>query len=180
MAPSIGRLTSRRVLSVALAFKQALPQPAMRSPLLALVLIVVFAGTVLATGASGFHPTTLSRGTLSESVHYNTGAVKFQTKGSVDFVTQTITFDPLGSSGWHAHPGVVLVSVMSGSLVHYDHNCTAVVQDAGSAFTESGDEPGLVNNVSTTTPVVVYVTFIVPAGTTALRIDKGNPGCPQN
>jgi quercetin dioxygenase-like cupin family protein len=153
---------------------------AIRSPLLAMALIVVFAGTVLATAASGFHPTLLSRGTMSESVHYNTGAVKFQTKGSVDFVTQTITFDAPGSSGWHAHPGVVLVTIASGSLVRYDEHCSATVYAAGSAFTESGHDAGLVRNESTTTPAVVYVTFLVPAGTTALRIDKDNPGCPQN
>jgi hypothetical protein len=180
MAPSIGRLTSRRVLGVAPAFRQALPRTAIRSPLLALALIVVFAGTVLATASSGFHPTPLSRGTLSESVHYNTGAVKFQTKGAVDFVTVTVNFDAPGSSGWHAHPGVVLVTVKSGSLVEYDANCKATVHPAGSAFTESGDEPGLVRNESTETPAVVYVTYLVPAGTTALRIDKLNPGCSQN
>ncbi len=153
---------------------------AIRSPLLAMALIVVFAGTVLATAASGFHPTLLSRGTLSESVHYNTGAVKFQTKGSVDFVTQAITFDAPSSSGWHAHPGVVLVTIASGSLVRYDEHCSATVYAAGSAFAESGHDAGLVRNESTTTPAVVYVTFLVPAGTTALRIDKDNPGCPQN
>jgi hypothetical protein len=38
----------------------------------------------------------------------------------------------------------------------------------------------MVRNESETTPAVNYVTFIVPAGTTALRIDKANPGCPQN
>jgi len=152
----------------------------MRSSLLLLILTVAFAGTAIATTASGLHPTLLSRGTHSESVHYNTGEVKFQTKGPVDFVTQTITFDALGSSGWHAHPGVVLVTVQSGSLVHYDEDCTATVYAAGSAFTESGDHAGLVRNESTTTPAVVYATFIAPAGTTALRIDKDNPGCPQN
>lgn len=153
---------------------------ATRSLLLVLTLIVVSAGTALATTASGFNPALLSRGTVSESVHYNTGEVKFQTKGPVDLVTQTITFDALGSSGWHAHPGVVLVTVKSGSLVRYDEDCTSIVYPAGSAFTESGDHAGLVRNESTTAPAVVYATFIAPAGTTALRIDKGNPGCPQN
>ena len=152
---------------------------AIRSPLLALALIVVFAGTVLATAASGFHPTLLARGTLSESVHFNTGEIKFQTKDPVDFVTQTVTFDAPGSSGWHAHPGVVLVTVKSGSLVGYDADCSATVYATGSAFTESGDV-ALFRNESTTTPAVVYVTFLVPAGTTALRIDKANPGCSQN
>lgn len=153
---------------------------AIRSPLLAVAIIVVFAGTALATDGIGFHLSILSRGTLSESVHYNTGAVKFQTKGSVDFVGAEATFDPLGSSGWHAHQGVVLVTVVSGSLVAYAADCSSTSYAASSAFTESGDAAALVRNESTTTPAVVHVTFIVPAGTTALRIDKPNPGCPQN
>jgi quercetin dioxygenase-like cupin family protein len=154
-----------------------------RSPLLALALIAALGGTALATSASGFHPTTLARGTMSESVHFNTGAVKFQTKGPVDFVTVTITIDPLGSSGWHAHPGVLLVTVASGTETFYDEHCVGTVHAAGTAsasFVESGNDPFVAHNESTTTPVVVYVTYIVPAGTTALRIDKPNPGCPEN
>lgn len=157
---------------------------AIRSPLLALGLIVAFAGTVLATaGTANFGPpVTVARGTLSESVHYNTGAVKFQTKGAVDFVTQTIDIGVGASSGWHAHPGVVLVTVKTGRLVRYDENCSGTEYGpgaaAGSAFTESGDDAGVVRNESAS-PASVYVTFLVPAGTTVLRINKDNPGCPQ-
>lgn len=157
-----------------------------RSPLLALGLIAVFAGSVLATPATSFGPaTTLSIGTLGESVHFNAGAVKFQTKGSVDIFTQTINVGAPGSSGWHGHAGVVLVTVASGRVVRYGGDCSAIEYGpgapAGSAFVESGEDvPALVRNESTTTPVVVNVSWIVPAGTTALRIDLPNPGCPQN
>ena len=153
---------------------------AIRIPLLALTLTVVLAGTALGTGAVNFAATPLARGTLSESVHFNSGEVKFQTKGSVDFVTNTVTIGPIGSSGWHSHPGVTLVTVASGSVVHYDAHCMATVYPAGSAFVESGDHPLLVRNESLATPAVNIVTFLVAAGTTALRIDQPNPGCPQN
>ena len=152
---------------------------ALRSPLLAVALVIVFAGTALATAASGLTPTTLSRGTVAEEVHFNTGEVKFQTKADVDLVTQTITFAAGSTSGWHAHPGVVLVTIASGSLVRYDGNCSATTYTAGSArsaFIESGDHSGLVRNESTSA-AVVYVTYIVPKGTTALRIDKADPNC---
>ena len=149
-----------------------------RSPLLALALIVVFAGTVLATPARDFTAAPLARGTVSESVHFNTGEIKFQTKGPVDFATNMVTILPGGSSGWHFHPGVTLVSVASGSVVRYDAHCMATVFPAGSAFVESGDHPLLVVNEGST-PAVNIVTFIVPAGTPALRIDSPNPGCPQ-
>lgn len=155
---------------------------AIRSPLLAVALSIVFAGTVLATAASGFHPEIHHRGTISERVNIHTKAVNLKTKDPVDVVTGAITIDPLGSSGWHAHPGLVVVTVVSGSVVRYDEDCEATVLAAGSAFVESGRDAGLVRNESTTTPAFVSTTFIVPKGTSnsALRIDKANPGCPQN
>lgn len=152
---------------------------ALRSPLLAVALVIVFAGTALATAASGLSATLLSRGTVAENVHFNTGEIKFQTKDDVDLVTQTITFAAGSTSGWHAHPGVVLVTVASGSLVRYDGNCSATTYTAGSArsaFVESGGHSGLVRN-ETASAAVVYVTYVVPKGTTALRIDKANPNC---
>jgi len=153
---------------------------AIRSPALALALIVMLAGTVVATDARGFTATPLARGTTDESVHFNTGEIKFQTKAPVDIATNVVTIAPGGSSGWHFHPGVTLVSVASGSVVRYDAHCVATVFGTGTAFVESGDHPLLVRNESTTTPAVNIVTFMVPAGTVALRIDSPNPGCPQD
>jgi quercetin dioxygenase-like cupin family protein len=149
------------------------------SPALTVVLIALFAGTVIATDASGFAATPLARATLSESVHFNTGEVKFQTKAPVDFATNQVTIQPGGSSGWHSHPGVTLVSVASGSVVRYDTDCTATVFPTGSAFVEPAGHVLLVRNESATTPAVNIVTFIVPTGV-ATRIDEDNPGCPQN
>ncbi|HUQ79194.1 MAG TPA: hypothetical protein VM427_10050 [Patescibacteria group bacterium] len=152
---------------------------ALRSPVLAVVLVIVFAGTALATAPSGLSAAILSRGTVAENVHFNTGDIKFQTKADVDLVTQTITFAAGATSGWHAHPGVVLVTVASGSLTRYDGNCSSTTYTAGSAqsaFIESGDHAGLVRN-ETASAAVVYVTYVVPSGTGALRIDKVNPGC---
>lgn len=153
-----------------------------RISLPAIVLVLVVAGTALATPATNFVGTITSRATLSHSIHAKTHEVKLKTKGPVDFVTATVNIAAGGSSGWHSHPGVVLVSVVSGSLVFYDEHCRATVHAAGSAFVESGHKAGLVRNESTTTPAVVYATYLVPAGTpnASLRIDKPNPGCPQS
>jgi quercetin dioxygenase-like cupin family protein len=151
-------------------------------PMLAIVLVLVVAGTALATAASNFQGTITSRATLSHSIKAKTHEVKLKTKGPVDLVTATVNIAAGGSSGWHSHPGVVLVSVVSGSLVFYDHHCRATVHAAGSAFVESGNHAGLVRNESATTPAVVYATYLVPAGTpnASLRVDKPNPGCPQS
>lgn len=148
---------------------------ALRSPLLALVLVAVFAGTAVATSAIGFAGTPLARVTMSESVHYNTGAVKFQTKAAVDVATATVTVAPGGTSGWHSHPGIVIVSVKSGSITFYDQTCVGTVHGAGTAFTEAaGDGPGMALNESATDNAVLYVTYVVPTGA-VLRHDEDNP-----
>ena len=155
---------------------------AIRIPLLAAFMIVLVAGTVLATTGSGLSPASPSRGIVTERVHFNTGEVKVQTKAPVAIVTQTIAFAAPSTSGWHAHPGVVLVTVTAGSLTRYNRNCSPTVYPAGSAFIESGDHAGLVRNESTTIAAAVSVTYLVPEGVlnTQLRIDKPNPGCPQS
>jgi hypothetical protein len=149
-----------------------------RSPFIATILLLALAGSAFATVASNFSPIPAVRGTLADSIHINAGEIKFQTKGPVDFVTTIVTIGAPGSSGWHTHPGIVLVSVTAGSLMVYDANCVATAQATGSAFVESGDSPLLVRNEGSV-PAVVHVTYLEPAGTTALRIDQGNPGCPQ-
>jgi quercetin dioxygenase-like cupin family protein len=153
-----------------------------RGPLLAIVLVTAFAGTVLATPASNFVGTLTSRATLAESIHFNTGAIKLQTKEAIDFVTASVAIAAGGSSGWHSHPGIVLVSVVSGSLTVYDAACVGTVYAAGSSFVESGDAPGLVRNESATVAASVLATYLVPQGTpnSALRVDAANPGCAQS
>lgn len=149
------------------------------SLLLSAALVIILAGTVVATGSSGLSATDIFRGTASEPVHFNTGDVKFQTKAPVALVMQTITFAAPSTSGWHSHPGVVLVTVTAGSLVRYHADCSWEVIPTGGAFVESGDDPGLVRNESTTTAAITHVTFIVPAGipNSGLRINQDDPGC---
>jgi quercetin dioxygenase-like cupin family protein len=152
------------------------------SALIAVTLSAAFSGSALATDATGFHPTGLSRGTIDVPAMLNTGTVGFETSGSVDVVTSTVTLDAGASSGWHSHPGVVLVTVLSGSVTMYDSACAPTIHAAGTSFVESGPIAGLVQNVSTTEPAVVYATYIVPTDTpkTGLRVDQPNPGCTQS
>lgn len=152
----------------------------LHSPALAVALVAVFAGTALATDAnSGFSATRLARGTISGPVQFNIGEVKLQTKADVDVVTATVTITPGGSSGWHTHPGIVLVTVKLGSVTLYHGSCSPTVHGPGSVFIETAEGgPGLARNEGST-DAVLYVTYLVPTGA-AVRIDQENPGCPQN
>jgi len=43
---------------------------------------------------------------------------------------------PDGDTGWHTHPGPLLVVVESGMLTHYDRRCDVQTYSAGQAFEE--------------------------------------------
>lgn len=160
---------------------------AIRTTLLALALSGVLAGTALATGAVGFTSQLLAQGTTAGSVNFRTHShghprqkIEFRTKGAVIFRTAQNTIVPGGSSGWHSHPGIVLVTVKAGTVTFYDEDCSSNVYPTGASFVErEGDGPGLARNEGTVEAVVV-ATFIEFPGTTAFRVDEANPGCPQS
>jgi quercetin dioxygenase-like cupin family protein len=141
--------------------------------LLALVASFAFVGTVLATHLPTNHniTTVVARGTIADTFKYNLGDIKVQTKGPVDIVIADVTFAALASAGWHSHPGPVFVVIKTGTLSVWDESCAKHTYGPGSSFFEPGPEASLlVKNESETTEATVSATFIVPPGTTALRI----------
>jgi quercetin dioxygenase-like cupin family protein len=116
------------------------------------------------------------RATLETRVQVNDDRIKLQTKGATDVQVQTITFRPHGTSGWHFHPGVVIVVVESGQVTTHDSNCQTTTYGPHQSFVESGTQPFMVSNESDTTNAVVYATFIAPAGST-FRIETDPPAC---
>src|SRR6266542_3180067 len=95
-----------------------------------------FAAYALATPPSGQHPTTPAIGTLAAGQQVNTDRLKFQTKDPADVATFSVTYDPLGFSGWHTHPGIVFAIVASGSVIR-QVGCTSHTYNAGDSFIES-------------------------------------------
>jgi len=151
-----------------------------KRPIVAIAAILATAVSVtvaLATPAVGMVTSTLfARGTLTTPVNANADGIKLRTHHSTDHAVQTIVFGPGATSGWHRHPGVILVTVQTGALQHYEADCGFETVSAGQTFWESGSEATIVRN-ATAHDTVVYVSYIVPAGA-PLRIDMPNPGCP--
>jgi quercetin dioxygenase-like cupin family protein len=142
---------------------------------------VAFVGAVaaIALGSPGAGTTTTilgHRATLSESVQVNDDRIKFQTKDPTDFLVQTITFDPHGYTGWHHHPGVVIVVVESGEVTTHDENCQTRTYGPHEVFVESGTTPFMVSNESHTQNAVVYATLIAPTGS-VFRMETDIPPC---
>jgi quercetin dioxygenase-like cupin family protein len=142
-------------------------------------LITLLAGVALATpSTTDFVGKSLVRASFGQLQAQHDG-VKVQTQGKADVAVFKVTIGPGGSSGWHHHPGVLLVSVKSGAVTEYDHQCNKTVHKAGKGFVESHDHPMLVRNHGKG-DAVLFVTFLVPSGTTdeGLRIDDPRPkGC---
>jgi quercetin dioxygenase-like cupin family protein len=143
------------------------------------ITVIASAGATIALANSGTLITTTilgHRATLSDSVQVNQDRVKFQTKDPTDVLVQTITFQPQGSSGWHFHPGVVIVVVESGQVTTHDAGCQTATYGPHQSFVESGTEPFMVSNESATDKAVVYATLVVPAGS-PFRIETVPPAC---
>src|SRR5215217_455242 len=129
-----------------------------------LALLALFVGVALATTPSGVTATPLTRATLGEIKAKNDGIKVKSLQQSADIAIVKVTIEPGGSTGWHHHPGVALVSVGSGTVTQYDPQCHKTVIQAGKGFVESNGEVHLVHNESNV-DAVLYVAFLVPTKT---------------
>ena len=150
-----------------------------RAILLVAVAVTVLAlvvGAALATPPSGQTSTPLTRATLGKFIAHGDGILVASPLRSADIALSKVVLKPGGSTGWHHHPGVTLVSVASGTVAEYDVKCEKTVYKAGEGFVESNDEVHVVRN-RRNVAAVLYVTFIVPTSTTpeGLRIDDPRP-----
>ena len=100
--------------------------------------------------------------------------IELELKGPSDVLQSLLVFQPGGDTGWHTHPGPVVVVVKSGALTEYESNGCVVVHPAGSVFFES---KGQVHRAVNQTGVVTeaYATFLSPAGAQPL-IPASDPG----
>ena len=93
---------------------------------------------------------------------------------------QEIVIGPGGHTGWHSHPGPVLVIVKSGALTFYsgdDPGCTPRMYPAGQAFIDHGQgHVHIARNLSTADNLELWaVYFDVPADG-VFRLDAPDPG----
>jgi quercetin dioxygenase-like cupin family protein len=147
------------------------------------IFAICIAAVALATPGSGVLSNVFSRATVGAfHVESERGRweVELEARGLSDIVTQTVTFAPGGFSGWHSHPGPVIVSVKSGTLTFYEGNdpsCTPHVIPAGTGFDEPGGDVHIARNESTEN-LTINATYIVPQNAPQ-RIDQPTPGnCP--
>jgi quercetin dioxygenase-like cupin family protein len=108
--------------------------------------------------------TPITRATLGKIKAENDHIKVESVPGSADIAIVKVVIEPGGSTGWHHHPGVVLVPVKSGAVSEYDAECHKTVYKAGKGFVESNGAVHLVRNDGNV-DAVLYATFLIPTGT---------------
>jgi quercetin dioxygenase-like cupin family protein len=140
------------------------------------VLLALVVGAALATPPKDATVTPLTRATLGNFEAKSDGIEVESEQRSADIALAKVVLEPGGSTGWHHHPGVTLVSIASGTVTEYDTKCEKSVHKAGEGFVESNDAVHVVRNKGNVN-AVLYATFLVPTNTTdeGLRIDEPKP-----
>jgi hypothetical protein len=100
--------------------------------------IGTFAAVALGTTPVSFTSLAVVTANLDNSVQLNSDRVKFQTKDPTFVRVAKITIAEGGNSGWHHHPGMVIVAVLSGTVKFTNSDCSSTTHVAGTAFVEGG------------------------------------------
>lgn len=143
------------------------------------VAIGTMAPQALASPSSGLTVTTLVTARLNHAVRVETDRIKFRTKAATNIRVQNFVFAPGAVSGWHHHPGMVLIAVQSGSVTVWNSECHSKTYGPGlpdgSAFVEGGDDAG---QVTSTGGASTFVTYVVPAADVPIfRVEDAPPPC---
>jgi quercetin dioxygenase-like cupin family protein len=135
---------------------------------------LLLAGIAVATPGSGVSSTTLALGNSASRIDANA-------KPGLDVVVQDLIWAPGAFTGWHSHPGVVIVVVKTGALTVYqsdDGRCKSKVYSAGQTFAEYPTQVLNTRNEGSVVAEVVATFTGVPVGGLT-RIDQPSPGtCP--
>lgn len=127
----------------------------------ALAAFAIAAGTMttiaMASPPTNHTGTGIVAAELGDAGHVNSDRIKFQTKDPTDTSITRLEFGAGGKSGWHHHPGMVLVQVASGTVKVWDSSCAFKTHGAGSVFVEGN----AVHEVTSDAGAVLYGTAIV-------------------
>jgi quercetin dioxygenase-like cupin family protein len=151
-----------------------------RAALVGIVTTALVASAVAVAGAdggSGFTTVLIGRGQSDHSFG-------IQQRKDNDVVTTQNTVTPGGFSGWHSHPGIVVLVLQSGEITLYSEpvgggDCSVHTYTAGQVFLEHPENEQNAVNTGAETAVLAVTYFNVPHGGSN-RIERTNPGdCPS-
>ena len=104
--------------------------------------------------------------------------VELKAKGGLEVVVRSFAYSPGSYTGWHKHPGPVLIQVVEGTVTFFeaDDPCTPIVVRAGEGYLDSGEHGHIGRNLSGA-PAKDVTIYLAPPGTqvSQLRIDMPAP-----
>ena len=148
--------------------------------------VLVSAGALLATPPLGFVVNQIeAMGVIGDSISQQvqlpsdgTGdppwQAQLQAQGGTDFYVQQLELAPGGYSGWHTHPGILVGTVVSGSIDFYDAACQKKTIPAGRVFLEN-NQTHAISNVGSV-DAVLSIAYLVKHNE-ARRIEADPPAC---
>jgi len=134
------------------------------------------------TVGSGVTPTIIARGNLGVfhvQSKFEGYGIELKAHDNTDVQVRSAIATPGSYSGWHTHPGPVILVIKTGTLTVYDASdptCTPKVYTAGTAFFE-GTTPHNVRNEGTVAVEYGTVYFVPAGGPTRIEADFP-PNCP--
>jgi quercetin dioxygenase-like cupin family protein len=134
--------------------------------------IVKLASPVLATGNDNLNIETHGVFTTSGGEF----KANLKTEGPSTIFVQDTAFSPGGHTGWHSHPGILTLALISGTVEWFNGNCEKTTYNAGDAWTEGSQLHYFRNPGTATVNVHVMATFIIAQGAEP-RIDRPAPKC---
>ena len=162
---------------------RTLKRPIVLAAVAALTFAATAATITIASSPSGVTPTVLARGTYDSfkvmSHPDGNGLFKAEAKQPIDVVVRRHEYAAGGSTGWHAHPYPVFITVISGQVTFYEYDdptCSPTVVSAGHGYVDSGH--GHIGRNETGQPAVDISVIMAPVGAPfRTEIDAPGPHC---
>lgn len=148
----------------------------------ALVAIASIATAAPASPPANVTATNFVTETMEEPIKVHNDRIDLKTRDASIVRMQLLTFGSNSTTGWHHHPGMVIVGVESGSIDLWESDCSKTTYGPGSpngtVFIEALPHA---HQATSTAGALVRVTYIVPstgAITAAnFRVEEPVPFC---
>jgi hypothetical protein len=148
-----------------------------------IALLACAVNLALASSPSGVTPTVLARArTTAFKVNDDPktgGRFKAEAKSPIDVVVRRHEYAVGGSTGWHAYPYPVFITVVSGEVTFYerdDKTCTGHVVHAGEGYVDDGH--GHIGRNESGAPAVDISVIMAPVGLPfRTELDAPGPYC---
>jgi len=92
----------------------------------------------------------------------DTYELEIKTEGLSDALVRNYTIVPGGHTGWHSHPGAVLVMITAGTMTKEEADGTTAVYPAGTGFVEPGGAVHIARNLGDS-DLKLTAFFLIPA-----------------